>query len=107
MPLVFTSQVTARLVMVQAHAEALLAILGREPAAQGIVTAAQAPAAIAALEAAVVEEEAAFARAEAEARAEGRPPPPRPAVWLRQRAWPLIETLRRCAAADVPLLWGV
>lgn len=107
MPIVFKSKVTANLLMVQAHAEVLLGILGREPAAQGIITAAQAPAAVAALDAAIADEEAAFARADAEARAEGQAPPPRPRVGLRQRAWPLREALRRCAEADVPLLWGV
>ena len=52
----------------------------------------------AALERAVAEEEAARVEAEREAQAEGRTPAPREGVSLRQRAWPMVEMLRRAQA---------
>ena len=61
----------------------------------------------AALEAAVVDDEQARRDAEAEAAAQGTPLPPREAVTLRQRAWPLLEMMRRCHAARADIVWGV
>ncbi|MNV41009.1 hypothetical protein D3C71_1326300 [compost metagenome] len=81
--------------------------MGKTPGASGIVTAAQIPAAIAALESAVASEEAQQASADAggedEASAEDRAE----AVRLRQRVAPLIDMLKRSAAADVDVVWGV
>ncbi len=104
---VFKSAATADLRMTQVHGEGVLRALGREPAPQGIVLPEQVPPALAALDAAIVEEEAAFAALEEAARAEGGPLPQRPAVMLRQRAWPLRQALERAAAAGKPLVWGV
>jgi cyclopropane-fatty-acyl-phospholipid synthase len=79
--------------------------MGKTPGASGIVTAAQIPGAIAALEAAVAAEEALPPVDEAgeevteQERAE--------AVRLRQRVAPLIEMLRRSAAEQVDVVWGV
>ena len=67
----------------------------------------QMPAAIAALERAVHDEEEARRRAEAEAAAEGRALPPAKGVGLRQRVWPLVDMLRRAHAADKDIVWGV
>ena len=62
----FKSQVAAEVLMTKNSAEELLKIIGKPAEPQGIVTAAQAPAAIAALRAAIEEREAA-ARAAPEA----------------------------------------
>src|SRR3990167_8081991 len=53
----FKSRATADLILLLPHARRLLEIIGKEPGAQGIITAAQIPAAVAALEAAVIDEE--------------------------------------------------
>jgi hypothetical protein len=65
------------------------------------------PAALAAIEAAIEEIEQARRAAEAEALAEGKPPPAREAVTLRQRAWPLAEMIKRSHAAKADIVWGV
>ena len=59
------------------------------------------------LESAVRDEEEARRRAEAEAAAEGRTLPAPKGVSLRQRVWPLIDMMRRCAEADEVIVWGV
>ena len=102
----FRSKATGDLVMTGAVGDAILRLLGREPSAQGIFTAAQMPGLVQALETAVAEDERQRAESEATARAEGRAPPPRPGVGLRQRAWPLIEMLKRAQAAGEDIVWG-
>ncbi len=53
----FKSRATADLILLEPHGRRLLQAMGKEPAAQGIVTVAQIPAAMAALEAAVAAED--------------------------------------------------
>ena len=102
----FRSKAAADVIMTGPVGDRLMRLLGREPAPQGIVLSDQIPAAIAALEAAIQAAEDARRRLEEEARAEGRPPPPREEVGLRQRAWPLIEQMRRSHAAGNDIVWG-
>ena len=64
-------------------------------------------AAIAALEQAVAADEAARAQAWHEAQAEGRKVAPRDGVTLRQRAWPLVEMMKRSSAENADIVWGV
>jgi hypothetical protein len=73
----------------------------------GILQPADMPAALAALEAAITQEEAERRAAEAEAAARGEELPEMDAVSLRQRATPFIEMLRRCQQADKDIVWGV
>ena len=47
------------------------------------------------------------AQAEREAAAEGRKLAPRDAITLRQRAWPLVEMMKRSSAAGADIVWGV
>lgn len=54
----FKSQAAADVIMLQINAEQMLAIVGKTPSPQGIITVEQIPAAIAALEAAVLAHEA-------------------------------------------------
>jgi cyclopropane-fatty-acyl-phospholipid synthase len=101
----FKSRAAADLIMLEPQGRHIVTIMGKTPGASGIVTAAQIPGAIAALEAAVAAEEALPPVDEAgeevteQERAE--------AVRLRQRVAPLIEMLRRSAAEQVDVVWGV
>ncbi|HTH12151.1 DUF1840 domain-containing protein [Acidovorax sp.] len=104
----FKSRAAADLIMLEPHGRQIVSIMGKTPGASGIVTVAQIPAAIAALEAAVADEEA---RVQAQAAEEGDDADAaeqrKDAVRLRQRVVPLIEMLKRSAAADVDVVWGV
>ncbi|MBP7412456.1 MULTISPECIES: DUF1840 domain-containing protein [Simplicispira] len=107
----FKSRSTADLILLEPQGRRLLQIIGKEPAARGIVTAAQIPAAISALEAAVAAEEQRIAQARADREAEGlsaegEEDAQSDAVRLRQRAAPFIEMLRRSAAEDNDVVWG-
>ena len=104
----FKSQATADLVMLEPNARQLLDIIGKAPGAQGIITAEQIPAAVAALEGAVGREHEqhrhngdAFAAENHEETAE------REHVALHQRAAPLIDMLKRSAAEGKDVVWGV
>lgn len=105
----FRSPAAGDLVMLGASGDELLRILGREPAAQGIIEPAAMPAAMVALQAAVAEaaaSAAATALAEREdTEADGRERPR--GVSLRQRVWPMMEMLKRAHAEDAPVVWGV
>jgi hypothetical protein len=104
----FRSKASGDVIMLPAHGDAMLRLLGREPAPRGIFEAAHLPALRAALEAAVAAAEA-TAGDEAEASADGdrdRDGGPR-GVGLRQRLWPMIELMRRSQAAGEPVVWGV
>ena len=103
----FRSKASGDVIMTAEVGDRMMRLLGREPAAQGIFLAAQMAPAIATLEAAVRDEEDSRRRAEAEAAAEGRTLPPPKGVSLRQRVWPLIDMMRRCAAAEEDIVWGV
>jgi hypothetical protein len=97
----FKSKASGDVIMLAPQGDRLMRLLGREPAARGIIEPAAMPAAIAALEAAIREVESAGEQPE-----EDTPPDESP-VSLRQRLWPMIDMLRRASAADVPVVWGV
>jgi hypothetical protein len=103
----FKSKASGDIIMMGPTGDALLRALGREPSAQGIIEPAEMVAAIAAIEQAVATDAAARAEAEHEAAARGERLPPRDAIALRQRLWPMVDMLRRAAAADTPVVWGV
>jgi hypothetical protein len=103
----FKAKAAGDLIMLGPSGDQVLRILGKEPAAQGIIEPAAMPAAMAAMERAVAEDDEARARAESEAKAEGRTLPPREGVSLRQRAWPMIEMLKRAHADGKEIVWGV
>ena len=104
----FKARATADLILLEPHGRRLLQAMGREPARQGIVTAAQIPSAIAALEAAVAADER--RRAEAaqadEAKETESGDAEQDTVTLRQRAAPFIDMLRRSAAEGQDVVWG-
>ena len=101
----FKSRATADLIMLEPQGRQVVTIMGKTPGPNGIVTAAQIPAAIAALEAAVAAEEAVPVddTTEEPTTQDERPD----TVRLRQRVTPLIDMLKRSAAADVDVVWGV
>lgn len=103
----FRSKASGDVIMTSDVGDRLMRLIGREPAPQGIFQPAQMPELIRLLEAAVHDEEEARRRAEAEAAAEGRTLPAPKGVSLRQRVWPLVDMLRRCAAEDKDIVWGV
>ncbi len=102
----FRSAATGDLVMLGPQGDQLLRLLGREPAAKGIIETAAMPAVLSALQAAIAEQESA-GRSAGDAEAANDTEPAQPAVGLRQRLWPMIEMLRRCQAAGEPIVWGV
>ena len=103
----FKSRAAADLIMLEPHGHQVVSIIGKTPGASGIITVAQIPAAIAALEAAVADEEA---RLQAQAEEEGDDADDaeqrKDAVRLRQRVVPFIDMLKRSAAADTDVVWG-
>ena len=94
----FKSKAGGDVIMLGADGDRVLAILGRVPAAQGIIEAQAMPQAIASLNAAVLADppDADDPGAEAE-----------PGVALRRRLWPLLELLQKARAAEQPVVWGV
>jgi hypothetical protein len=102
----FKSAATGDLVMLGPQGDQLLRLLGREPAAKGIIETAAMPAALSALQAAIAEQESA-GRSAGDAEAANDAEPAQPAVGLRQRLWPMLEMLRRSQAAGEPIVWGV
>jgi hypothetical protein len=71
----FKSRSTGDLIMLEVNGRQVLEILGKDPDAPGIIEAADAPAAIHVLEAAVAKEEASRQAAIEEAAARGEPSP--------------------------------
>ena len=103
----FKSKAAGDVIMMGPTGDAVLRAAGREPAPQGIFEPAALPAARAAIEQAVADDDAARAAAEAKAKAEGAAPPRADGIGLRQRAWPLVEMMKRAEAAGAPIVWGV
>lgn len=107
MTYLFKSKSAGDVLMLGASGDQLLRIIGKEPAAKGIIEPAALPAAIKAIEDAVAQEEAHQAQAE-EAEAEiDRTASDGEGVTLRQRAWPLLEMMKSAHAAAKEIVWGV
>jgi hypothetical protein len=102
----FKSKAAGDVIMMGPTGDELLRSMGREPGAKGILEPAAMPAAIASIEQAIAAAEAQRAEAEAKAAAAGEKLP-RPGIGLRQRAWPLVEMIKRSHAANEPIVWGV
>lgn len=103
----FKSKAAGDVIMMGPNGDALMRAMGREPVPKGIIEPKDMPAAIAAIERAIADDEAARAEAEAEAAAKGETLPPREGVTPRQRLWPMVEMMRRAGAANEPIVWGV
>ena len=102
----FKSKAAGDVIMLGPNGDQVLRLVGREPAPRGIFEVDTMPGLIAALQAAVVADEAARkgssdgddGAAPAAGRGDG--------VALRQRVWPLVEMLRRCHVARESIVWG-
>lgn len=104
----FKSRATADLIMLEPNGRRMLQIIGKSlDEKQGILQPQDMPAAMAALEAAILEEEARLKRAREEAIARGEEPLKAEDISLRQRATPFFDMLRRCQKADTEIVWGV
>jgi xanthine dehydrogenase iron-sulfur cluster and FAD-binding subunit A len=105
----FQSKATGDVLMAGPSGDAVLRAMGIAPARQGIVEPAAMPAAMRALEAAIEGDESARARIEvtSDAMNDDGAPPSDGEVSLRQRAWPLVEMMKRAQAEGVPVVWGV
>ena len=104
----FTSRASADVQMLPDTAKYLLGILGKSLGERGVITAAEIPAALARLEAAMA------AGHEHDDKPAGAPPlyhagyDEHPeTVRVDQRAWPMREMLRESLAAGADVLWGV
>ena len=105
----FKSKASGDLIMMGPNGDALLRVLGREPEAKGIIEPQQMAQALAALEQAVADEEAARAQAGStdETAADKLAGAGADRVNLRQRLWPMHDMLKRALAANEPVVWGV
>ena len=103
----FKSKDSADVIMLSPAGDQLLTLLGRGPSAKGIVEVTDLPASMLALELAIADDEAVWAQLQADAKADGKLLPARNGVTLRQRAWPLLEMMRRAHAHQHPVMWGV
>lgn len=104
----FKSKVTGDLIMLEPNGRQVLQLIGKGDSAKGILQPAEMPAAIAALERAVAEDESAQQQRVQEAQAAGEKTVPRAeTVSLRQRAVPFIDMLKRCQQANEDIVWGV
>ena len=104
----FKSKAAGDVTMTQEDGDRLLQIIGKTPAAQGIIEGAAVNAAIQALENAAVRDQANRQQAAEQASSQ---PPDMPAgdevVELHQRIWPLVEMLKRARDERESIVWGV
>ena len=91
----FRSKAAGDVIMLQPHGDQVLRLIGREPAAKGIIEPDAMPAAIQALQNTAVQ-------GDIPAESDGER-----GVGLKQRVWPMVEMLKRSHAAGEPIVWGV
>ena len=104
----FKTKNAGDVIMLEPNGEQVLKIIGKEPGSKGIILVEQMSGAIAALQAAVVQEEREFAQARAAFEAgQTREPPEGEGVHLRQRVQPFIEMLKTSLKHGDPVVWGV
>jgi cyclopropane-fatty-acyl-phospholipid synthase len=107
----FKSKAAGDLIMLEDSGRAILTIIGKgdpQTLKQGIVQPPDMPAAIAALQQAVVEEDARMQLKVDAVRDAGRSlASGGPAISLRQRSLPFIRMLERCHAENKEIVWGV
>ena len=102
----FKSKAAGDVIMMGPTGDQVLRAAGREPAAKGIFEVDALPGAMADIEKAIADDETERVRIEAEARDAGQAVPPA-GITLRQRAWPLVEMMKRAHATGEPVVWGV
>jgi hypothetical protein len=103
----FKSKVTGDLIMLEPNGRQILNLVGKENQTKGILLPQDIPAAIAALERAIAQDEAALEQRRQAAQAAGETLPRADMVTLRQRAVPFIDMLKQCEKAGKEVVWGV
>lgn len=103
----FKSKAAGDVIMTGPAGDDVLRLIGKSPSAQGIIETGSMTAAMAAIEQAVAADEGARAQAEKDAAADGQKLAPREGVSLKQRAWPLVEMMKRSMAEGADIVWGV
>ncbi len=102
----FKSEVSADIIMMGPDGDKVLRLIGKEPAPRGILAAEAMPAAVAAIEQAIANAKAVDVEAEEDGE-DDRAGREAKAVRLQQRAWPLLDMMKRAAAAGKDIVWGV
>jgi len=103
----FSCSATGDVKMLAAHAEILLEAIGKTLGERGVITPAEMPAAIAALELAGQIDRHARQTEEAETDQTDDAEVHSNQVGLSQRAFPLVEMMKRAVTADATILWGI
>jgi hypothetical protein len=103
----FKSKATGDLIMLEQHGRHLLELMGKEVSPKGILLVADMPAAIAALQAAIAQQEARHAQAQLAAQERGEEVSHEGIVSLRQRTVPFIAMMKRCLDEQHDIVWGV
>ena len=108
----FKSKATGDLIMLEPQGRQILKLIGKEPGPQGIILPAEMLSSIAALQEAVVREEAAIQAAREAAKtadqdAKQASVDSQKGISLKQRVVPFIDMLRRAHAEDKEVVWGV
>ncbi|MEX8498206.1 MAG: DUF1840 domain-containing protein [Leptothrix ochracea] len=103
----FKSKAAGNVIMTAPVGDRLMRLMGREPAIKGIFLPEQMPPLVALLIAAMADDDARRQALLAEAEAEGRPLPLMEGISLRQRAWPLVDMMKRAHAEGHEIVWGV
>ncbi len=102
----FRSKAAGDVIMMGPNGDQVLEIIGKSPGPKGIIEPPQMPDAMRALEAAIAADDAARKEAR-EAEGDDETPRKGDGVTLRQRAWPLVEMMKRAHAAGESIVWGV
>lgn len=106
----FKSPATGDVIMLEPNGRHVLTIIGKYDSPtphKGILLPEDMPAAIEALQAAIIAEEEKRKQLTDEAVARGEPAPRFETIALRQRALPFIDMMRRCHKAEKEIVWGV
>ncbi len=103
----FKSKAAGDVIMLGPNGDQLLGLIGKTPGAKGIIETAAMPAAIAALEAAVAQDEAAGKPSAVGQVEDGDEPGGNKGISLRQRVWPMVDMMKRAHAEGHEIVWGV
>lgn len=103
----FKSKAGGDVIMMGPTGDRVLGLIGKDTTPKGIIEPAQMPAAIQALADAVAADDAARAATGDDKADDASTTGSRDAISLRQRAWPLVELMKRALAANEPVTWGV
>jgi len=103
----FKSKAAGDLLMMEPVGSELLRVIGPEPGPRGIIEPAAMPSAIRAIEEAIAREETQASQAVADTAKVSTELSREEAVTLRQRAWPLVEMMKRAQVENANIVRGV